>query len=204
MPNPLPPRRFVYNEKAMRFQDARTKQFASEAKLRDEFDAFAKAVDERIGALTKDLYQGGIRVEAWQTQVSDLIRTLHVSAAALGAGGWNRMTPTVRGRVGQRLRFQYERLEDFAKGIADRSVSEPQALARGSMYANAGYSSWQEEVRAQAIIAGKRQERNVLGAAEHCSQCVEETNKGWVKIGTLVKIGARICLSNCRCRYLFQ
>lgn len=72
---------------------------------------------------------------------------------------------------------------------------------RMKMYGRVLHNIYQNADRAAHDIAGFGQERRVLGFAEHCPDCVNETAKGWQPIGTLRAIGDSVCLSNCRCHF---
>jgi hypothetical protein len=77
-------------------------------------------------------------------------------------------------------------------------------VRRTMMYANAAWGALQEATRLQAAGEGYTHEENILGDAEHCGGCVEETAKGRVPIGTLIPIGQRDCLANCRCHFAYS
>jgi hypothetical protein len=48
------------------------------------------------------------------------------------------------------------------------------------------------------------QERLELGIAEHCPECLADSARGFVRIGTLGSIGSRQCRTNCACRFLYR
>jgi hypothetical protein len=143
------------------------------------------------------------------------IKNLHTSAAMAGAGGMAAMTPQDYGRVGARLRFEYERLAQFARDLKDRQFTAGALMARVDMYVNAASASHEAARRDGAVRNGFDEERNLLGASErHCSAkdrknatrpgCVEETARGWVAIGMLSPVGHRLCISNCACSLDFR
>ena len=47
--------------------------------------------------------------------------------------------------------------------------------------------------------AGFTEERNRLGDADHCPECLQETSKSWQPINSLIPIGERICTVRCKC-----
>jgi hypothetical protein len=74
---------------------------------------------------------------------------------------------------------------------------------RLAMYVNAGWATFWGLLGIRATGDGYTMEENILAPAEHCEgegSCVEETAKGKVPIGTLLPIGTRKCLTNCKCR----
>jgi len=68
------------------------------------------------------------------------IRELHSSVAAIGKGGWDKMTWADWGRLGPVMKDQYRYLHGFAEAIAanKESISIDAIKARARMYGNAG------------------------------------------------------------------
>lgn len=91
-------------------------------------------------------------------------------------------------------------------------MTERRVIARAEMYALAGASESYEGGRRQAAIAsGFAYEKNVLHPADHCRTevgkpgvgCLDETLRGWQRIGTLTIPGERRCLTRCKCTMSF-
>jgi hypothetical protein len=54
---------------------------------------------------------------------------------------------------------------------------------------------------------GYDEESNLLAPAEHCEgqgSCVEQTTRGWVPVGSLIPIGGRLCVTNCKCQIRYR
>lgn len=128
------------------------------------------------------------------------IKTVHVANAVTAKGGWVQMEQSDWGRVGQRIRVQYDYANKFASEIRyGKQKLDGRFLQRADMYGSAGRATFEAERRADREENGMTEERNRLHPAEHCSQCLEENTKGWVEIGTLVPIGERLCRVNDHC-----
>jgi hypothetical protein len=128
------------------------------------------------------------------------MKLLHVGAAGVGRGGWAQMSQSDWGWTGQRLRQQYGFLRNFAHDIATgKQPMDGRLLARAGMYAEAARATQREMQRRTGMLVGRSQERNVLGAAEHCGGCLDATARGWVPIGSLPPVGSRQCRSRCHC-----
>lgn len=143
----------------------------------------------------------------WVIRSGEELKNMHRSLAMVASGGRQQMTPRSWGEVGAILRREFSYLNRFANeldNIPVNAVLTDEFVRRAGSYANAGYSTYQSGVRAREIRFGGRQERNVLGAADHCEECLEMTARGWVPAGTLTPIGSRICNSGCRCYYQFR
>ena len=104
------------------------------------------------------------------------------------------------GWLGSKLKFQYERLAQFGRDVENGTVAkDARMIARAKMYANASISTYENAQRRREKKAGQSEERSLLHEAEHCESCQEEADKGWVEIGTLIPVGERTCLVNCKC-----
>ena len=150
------------------------------------------------------LLSGGINVQQWQEQMRASLKDIHLISGALARGGWEHMSQADFGRVGSQLRFQYERLARFATQIERGLPLDGRFGRRVQLYAQSGRVSYTAALRQEMALRGYTEEQSVLAAADHCSECVAEADKGWVPIGTLVNIGERICKSNCRCHFEFR
>jgi hypothetical protein len=78
------------------------------------------------------------------------------------------------------------------------------ALARAELYAAAIWATAQSVARRRAMRDGFRFEENVLGISDSCLDCLEQTRRGRVPIGTLLPIGQRLCRVNCKCHYILS
>lgn len=113
--------------------------------------------------------------------------------------------PALIERVRQMMQRQLAWLNGMINAILlGTQKKDGTLLRRAAMYAGGGWWIMNEVMRWLALSEGHTHEENVLGVAEHCGGCVAETAKGRVPIGTLVPIGERDCLHNCRCRLVFS
>jgi hypothetical protein len=160
---------------------------------------------QQMRDLTQALLDGHLALSAWEVQAMASIKSSHLLGASLAMGGWNNMTPADFGWVGQRIRSQYAYLRDFANQLANgKQALNGTVLARTEMYAQAARQTHRAAQQRLAQQRGMEQERNQLGAADHCSGCLTETARGWQPIGTLVPCGSRNCLSRCHCSLQYR
>jgi hypothetical protein len=133
----------------------------------------------------------------------------HLAATVVAYGGFNVITPDEYA-VGERAAaFHASYFDNFVGGLFTGAILLDSAFPnRTSLYALSFFSTYENAVREREKAAGKTEEKNVLGLADHCSggliSCTGETAKGWVAIGTLSAIGARQCLTRCRCHFEFR
>jgi len=184
----------------MRFRDPVTGRYVSRQTVRAEVDALIVASQNRIRDLSNEMRQGKITLAAWEEGMIEELKLAHLGSEALLRGGWKQMTQADFGRVGQRLRVQYEYLANFVQELLDgTAITDGLFMSRAGLYAGSARVGFHEGMGLALAQLGYREERNILHPAEHCWQCVEETDKGWVPINSLLPIGDRACLGNDKC-----
>lgn len=176
--------------------------------------ALDKALDKANGraqSLAKQLQGGKIDLSTWRTGMRDVVKQTHLYSAMAAKGGRSQMTKADYGRVGQILargpkggRGQYQYLERFAREIQAGLPLDGRFLQRVRLYTQSPRSTY--HIFDQRVHASKgfEEERNVRFAGDSCDGCVAADRSGWVEIGTLVPIGQRDCVGNCRCRIDFR
>ena len=94
--------------------------------------------NDMVDGLSERLYTGQISLGSWEETMKSELKALHTSTASLGKG-WDNMTASDWGRVGQSVRQQYRYLHGFAEDIAENSdtLSLRAIQARARMYGNA-------------------------------------------------------------------
>ena len=203
--------RYGWDAAALRWRDRVTGRWVSKADVRALLEAEVDGWVEEVTGLTNRMLQGDVTVEVWEAEMRAMLKTAHCQQAMLGAGGRAQMGAAEWGRVGGILRQQYAYLRQFKQELTAGEF--PQAalgrlLARARMYANAARREFYEAQQTVAARAGFNQKRRVLSAAEHCPDCVEQANLGWVSISdprvTGVADGSTQCLTNCKCRIEYR
>lgn len=156
-----------------------------------------------LETLAEQLKSGAISLPEWQSQMRIVIRDELTAAMILAKGGRDQVSPSDWGFLGSQAKQQYALLDGFAQDIANDPVKwlNGRSLnARMDLYGQLGYSALEADLQREAEKSGFTEERNVLepGAA-HCEDCLDETVRGWVEIGSLSPIGSRRCATNDRC-----
>ncbi len=186
------------------YRDAQTGAPVKPREMRMAMDQAIDVSAGRVEALGRQLQQGQIGLIEWELAMRREVKNVLLYSVAVHAGGVRHMTPRQLGMVGAATREQYRYLNRFAREIESGLPLDGRFLQRVRMYAAAGRQLYHRIEREVMEARGMTHERNLLGVADHCDGCVEETSRGWVAIGTLVPIGARTCLSNCRCRIVYR
>jgi hypothetical protein len=155
--------------------------------------------------LCDSLRNGTSNLAVWQSKMADIIKTVHMASAVLARGGFGRMSGDDWTRVQDKIREQMTYLDNFASQIASGQQRLDGTLCRRmQLYLEAGRGTYHDIEQRMMEDRGYDEYRNVLGSAEHCDECVAESERGWVKLGELVPIGSRICNKNCKCTYEYR
>lgn len=78
------------------------------------------------------------------------------------------------------------------------------SAARMRLYAQAARGTAEQVRRLSMIRGGAREERRVLGFADHCPDCVVYAGLGWQPVGTLPRITNSKCRVHCKCRFEYR
>jgi len=190
---------FRWNQSANRYI-APNGQFLPFERVRGQLDKFITGVTDDMAAVSRSLVSGEIRLAQWQTEMMGLIKEANLAGGALERGGWYQMSQADFGRVGAKVRGEYDFLRNFASEIEAGTQRLDGTLPnRARLYGEQGRVTYYDFSREKAIRDGFDEERSVVTPGENCEECIAEESKGWVPIDTLVPIGSRICLSNCNC-----
>lgn len=195
--------KYTWDEVAGRYVDENGNVVSFE-EVRLWLDEVLDRNDLKMSQTALLLLSGGINVQKWQDEMRASLKDIHLISGALARGGWAHMSQADFGRIGNELRFQYERLARFADQIERGLPLDGRFRRRVQLYAQSGRVSYTAALRQEMALRGYTEEQSVLAAADHCSECVAEADKGWVPIGALINIGERICKSNCRCHLEFR
>lgn len=190
---------YRWNAPAARYVLA-TGVFVPRTPVRHALDVALQREANDMRALADRLRDGRITVAQWQRQMRQQMKSLHIYSATIANGGAAQMGPRQYGRVGAVLKKQYRYLDRFAGQIARGEVPlDGRFMQRVDLYAHAGRVTYTTEDGRVHKAAGYREERSVLHVADHCNECMDEAQRGWVSIGTVTPPGSRQCLSRCHC-----
>lgn len=168
-------------------------------------EAQSDASEAQMGELTVAAIEGRITPAVWQELMRTEVKRQVLSQAALGSGGWDRISQSAYGRAGSDLRQLYAAISGTAIDIADGNISPAQALARANEYAGHGRSHFYQAERETVQPSASNMmliERRMLGAgSKTCKDCISFYERGWQPFGALPLPGAdSVCRGNCKCR----
>lgn len=196
---------YRWNATAGRYVDERG-QFVPFIEIRNELEGVIDAASIRMNVLSEQLIGGQISLSEWQSGMMESVKIVHTASAASANGGWAQMSQSDWGFAGQRIREQYNYLRNFADQIASgEQALNGQILVRANMYGDAGRSTFEAvRTRYEKQNNGMTEARRILGAADHCPDCLEYAAEGWMPIDDIPQIGDSVCLTNCHCEIEYR
>lgn len=201
----MPDQSFTFSVEAQRFRSLDSGRFISEREVRDAVDRVADLASRQMGEAAARFRTGQIGAAEWIAESQRIVKHSQIASALAAYGGRSRMDQSKWGLVGQQIRVQYAYLNRMADDVlSGRQRMNGRLDARARQYGQAARSLYENIRRRESAAAGFAYERNVLHPADHCAQCVEQSVRGLVPMGSLVPIGRRTCRSQCRCTLAFS
>lgn len=200
----MPDGGFRWEAESLRFRgpDGR---FVDAARVRAAVDAAASVASDELEAIARRYSAGSIDLATWEKESRAVLRRSHVAVAAIAAGGKDRMSPAAVGRVGGRLRSEYEYLFLLAREVDRGDVSPAQLAARARMFGAGTTRSYEAARRAEMTTAGYREEKRTTHSGDSCPECLEYESRGWQPIGTMPGTGESCsCRSRCLCTFEYR
>lgn len=186
-----------------RYVNVASGRFVGRQAILDLLDAEIAQREREMGRLLMAFMNGELVPGVWLHEMQTALRRTHLQMAALGAGGWERLTPADYGRIGGYLAADYRRLAEFARALEAGELTPAQALARMGLYlGNARRNFWHGQEPTPGVAGRVVLFRRELGMAEHCDDCVGYAGLGWQRAdsGLAPAPGeGSVCLTNCRC-----
>ena len=170
-------------------------------KLADSIEQREKSIIRHAEALANGQLGGAQYVSLEHL----LLKRQGLQEAALAAGGWDRLTPSDRGRVGAMLQHDiYPALARQAHDAAEGKLSPAQAVSRVHMMMGTERAMGlqiEREHQPPAKLGSVRIARRHLDSdAKNCEDCVGLAGQGWqLEDDMPVPGNDSICDGNCRC-----
>lgn len=134
------------------------------------------------------------------------VKSSFINNVAAAKGGYAQLSQSDYGRIGNEVKKQYRYLDNFVTELYSGTVKVGTSgfLSRVQLYFNTARTFYYKFDREAQEAAGMTEEHNMLHPAEHCGECVAQSDMGWVPLGTLVPIGERECVGNDRCTMVYR
>ena len=190
-----------YGFNGSRYYNIDTGRFVSSSTVRNALESVMESSAVNMNNLSQQLLGSEISLAQWQRGMMQEIKLSHTAAAASAQGGWAQMTPSDWGFAGQRIRTQYDYLNNFANQIASgEQALNGQVIFRSDLYGQAARGTYEAQRQRLEVSNGMEEERRILEKdGANCAGCLYQAELGWQPIGTLSDIGSEDCYANCRC-----
>ena len=194
---------YSYDPRTHAYRNLSTGRLVARQAITDLLRDVADGAGNRLAALGRSAVRGDLPPRQFYELMQREVKYAYNAAAALAAGGWDRLTAREWGGNGIRLRAQYAYLRDFAADIAAGKLTEAQAAARASTYGDSAYSRYWELDRQKQETAGVTMARfKTVGDERVCLACLELEGLGWVAISRLPNPGQ--VHPGCRCDLVYE
>lgn len=200
---------YTWDKTALRYRYPNGR-LVPERTIENRAQRYVEDAGREMRGLTDRLINESLSLPEFEAEMRRLMKDVHINMLRLGAGGRAAATSQHYGKAGAILREQYRFLRGFVDDLrAGRYGSAPgQARARAQMYGKAAYQSYWAARQYAAQAAGYLWKRRVLSPADHCHDCVSQSELGWVPIGddriTGVRDGSTVCNVNCQCSIAYS
>jgi hypothetical protein len=163
-----------------------------------------------LASLVTALEEGRITVAQWMSDFALLLVALYILLALLGRARRDELS-----FVSVLLIFQFDRLENLARQIADGQLTAGEVRRRSGMYVNSARQAYWSARDRDARRRGMVEERwGTMGDKNVCNPCTEAEMMGFQRLGTFAQPGSGrvmnspmtfcIGLANCRCRKFYR
>lgn len=194
---------YTYDPRTRRYRSLATGRLVSRNAIMDQLGRAVMEGRDTASRLVTAFHEGKLSASAWQEQMRTALRRMHSQHAALAVGGWDRMTPRDWGRIGAALRADYARIQRLAESVQSGEVTLAQALQRVDGYvgnARAQYYRAERDRLRPSSVDNSIISRRILGASEHCPDCLDYYARGWQPVGSLpVPTENSQCGTYCQC-----
>lgn len=182
----------------------------SEPRVRGWVDKLTVA--SALGFIARALLvgDGKLNPRDWAHAMSTDITSLHTVVSIVAAGGVQQTTDEFWSHAATEIAIQ----QDYFKGFSDQVIAQAVDVtadafpARNALYAEAGFSTYENAVAIREFGAGLDLYKRVLAGNEpddgNCIDCLEYEQLGWQTRGQLPRIGDSRCRTRCRCHFEFK
>jgi hypothetical protein len=198
-----------YDLKARRFRDGTTGKLVSRSGVRGLIDKLLDTVRSDAARIAGRYESGSINLAQFEIEMRELLKSAHIVAASVGRGGRARMTQADWGRIGAKIKWQYQYLAKFTRKLEQGRISKIATASRARSYASSvfvSFSNMFQKAQTEFVQDGKNpaRVRLVTNSQEGCTECAADEAEGWMSVDDMKEIGTRICGDFCRCDLIFE
>lgn len=189
-------------------------KYVSRRETRVLIDKLSDFVRKQSGLIAKRFDNGEINASQFNVEMRELLKAGHIVASTVGRGGRSQMTVSDWGRVGRKIRWQYQYLDKFTRKLENGKLKIANTGYRAKQYVNAIYISYANSYSvAQQDFIDRGGDNNpqvemlcrlVQNSQEGCVECSADAEDGWMPVSEMGEIGSRICQDFCLCEIIFE
>lgn len=193
-----------WDAKKRRYVDSRGRVI-SVRQVRKEVEDYVASEEKKVDAEARKLQIGLISATAFFLFMQNRIETWHKITGAIAYGGQAQMGPEQWDRIQKIIAREQSYLDGFKSEVATATEITEQVANRAGMYANAAYSTYENQTKERESDAGVILGRRVSEEDERsCDACIEAATTEYMPLAELPDIGSLTCLNNCRCTIEFN
>jgi hypothetical protein len=198
--------------------DPQTRQYrfngrpVTRREVRDEVTKLITFVEKEAKPIADRYARGVINLSQFEIEMRELLKAGHIVSASVGRGGRARMQQKDWGRVGAKIRWQYDYLAKFTRKLSSGKLTKAYSENRAKSYASALYISFTDarmEAQTEVIDGGSDERREIQcrliqNSEEGCVECESDAAEGWMSVDDMGEIGSRLCGDFCKCEIEFS
>lgn len=193
-----------WDAKKRRYVDSRGRVIPARD-VRKEVERYVEAEEKKAEAEARKLEIGLITATAFFLFMENRIEAWHKVAGAIAYGGRAQMDEERWARIQEIIDREQSFLDGFKSEVAVATEITDQVANRAGMYANAAYSTYENQVKEREADTGVILGRRVCEEDQNsCDACVDAATTEYMPLGELSDIGSLTCLNNCRCTIEFN
>jgi hypothetical protein len=193
-----------FDPKIRRYRDSHGRVMTAR-EVRKEVEDYVEEEQTKVEKKAEDVLLGTIGLAAFFTWMDGRIETWHKVTGAIAYGGKAQMNDERWARIEKRIESEKEFLAGFQADTTAETVTAEGLANRAAMYADAAYTTYENNVAAREQDAGVALARRVCEDDDSsCDECPELATEEFMPLDEVTDIGGATCGSRCRCFYEFS
>jgi hypothetical protein len=179
----------------------------TDRQVRREVTDYVAGIKEKLQRQAARFVADEINLAAFFRNMESQVTQAHSVTGAIAYGGRAQLDSERQQRIAAKITSEMEYLANFrldVEAALKEEVEREESLAfvenRAGMYADAAYSTYENNVMAREFDEGVRMGRRVCEEDDaSCEACVAAASTYFTDLDEIDEIGSLDCLNNCRC-----
>ena len=201
---------YYFNSKTGRYHDKSNNTFVSRTEILRHVDRENEKSKIRMQGLARRLTARNITLPEFQTLAIEELKRSHIRMTLLGSGGKASTSKASYGATGNRLKEEYNYLNNFVSAISNGELTAERIIWRSGLYGNSSAAAFYkaEQISRFENKGNKRlvAMRSLDPNAQHCQDCISLSTYGEYLSVEQVVLPTRqcVCRSRCRCQIKYK